>query len=162
MVKVDYIIKKLVPADLSIAKQLIKLWQTEDGYVNPIIPNDNYLHDLLSKDSFHFFVAMKEELVIGGLTAYELSMYKEEETEMFLYEIGVEENYRQKGIATKLIDSLKETCAEKSIKIIFVGTSTGNEPAKQLYKTTGGEMEEVPWFTYNLDNKAATKKSAGG
>ena len=156
----DYVIKKLLPADLAIAKQLIKLWQTEDGYLNPLIPNDNYLRDLLSKDSFHFFVAMKDELVIGGLTAYELLMYKEEETEMFLYEIGVEENYRQKGIAIKLIESLKRTCVEKGIKIIFVGTSTDNEPAKQLYKTTGGKMEEIPWFTYNLDSEI-TARSTG-
>ena len=149
----DYIIKKVLPTDLQLAKQLITLWQTEDGYLNPLIPNDSYLHDLLSKDSFHFFVAMKDELVIGGLTAYELLMYKEEETEMFLYEIGVEENYRQKGIAIKLIESLKKTCVDKGIKIIFVGTSKDNQPAKQLYKTTGGEMEEIPWFTYNLDNE---------
>lgn len=91
-------IKRLLPADLPLAKQLIALWEAEDEYLNPAVPDDAYLHDLLSKETFHFFVAMSDALVIGGLTAYELRMYKKEETEMFLYEIGVEANYRQKGI----------------------------------------------------------------
>jgi aminoglycoside 3-N-acetyltransferase I len=149
----DYIIKKLLPADLSLAKDLIMLWQAEDGDLHPTIPDDNYLHDLLSKTSFHVFVAMDDKRVIGGLTAYELPMYKEEVSEMFLYEIGVDESYRQKGIAIKLIDLLKETCIEKEIKIVFVGSSFDNQPARQLYQTTGAEMEEIPWFTYNLDTK---------
>ena len=149
----NYAIKKLSSADVSLAKQLIMLWEEEDGVLNPVIPNDKYVEDLLSKDHFHVFVAMDEDVIIGGLTAYELPMFKEEINEMFLYEIGVEENYRQKGIAAKLIHSLKKTCIEKGIKIIFVGTSDDNRPAIQLYKATGGEMEEIPWFTYNLDNE---------
>jgi aminoglycoside 3-N-acetyltransferase I len=156
----NYIIKKLSPTDLSLAKQLIILWQTEDGDLNPIIPSDSYLDDLISKDSFHVFVAMKDKHIIGGLTAYELPMFKEEVKEMFLYEIGVDENYRQQGIATKLIDTLKKTCFEKDIKVIFVGTSIDNHAAKQLYKATGGEMEEIPWFTYNLDHEATIDRDA--
>lgn len=35
----DFIIKKLLSSDLSIAKQLIILWQIEDGILNPTILN---------------------------------------------------------------------------------------------------------------------------
>ena len=143
-------IKKLSQSEISLAKELIILWEMEDGNLNPKIPNDNYLNDLLSKNSFHVFVALENNKVVGGLTAYELEMFPKEETEMFLYEIGVHENYRQKGIAAKLIEELKKICLEKNIKIIFVGTSTDNKPAQQLYTASGGEMEEIPWFTYNL------------
>ena len=157
----NLIIKKLSSTDLLLAKQLITLWQTEDGILDPAVPGDSYLHDLLSNDSFHVFAALDGDRVIGGLTAYELSMYKEEVHEMFLYEIGVDENYRQKGIATKLIALLKKTCSEKGIKIIFVGTSFDNQPARQLYETTGGEMEEIPWFTYNLEGNAGSAENTG-
>lgn len=88
-------------------------------------------------------------------------MFKEEVREMFLYEIGVSENYRQRGIAGKLIGALKKTCVDTGIKIIFVGASFDNQPARQLYKTTGGEMEEIFWFTYNLDSETTKGKSAG-
>jgi len=145
-----YTIQKLSRFNLSLAKELIRFWQTEDGIQNPMIPSDDYLNKLLSQDSFHVFVAVENEIIVGGLTAYELIMFPKEEVEMFLYEIGVHEDYRQKGIAAKLIENLKQLCVEKEIKVIFVGTSTDNEPAQKLYKATGGEMEVIPWFTYNL------------
>ncbi len=146
----DYIVKKLSPSDISLAKQLILLFQAEfeDKYVP--ISNDKYLPGLLAKDTFHVFVAVKDEIVIGGLTAYELPMFNEETKEMFLYDIAVDKNHWQKGIAKELVNALKKTCADKNIKIMFVGTDTYNEAAKKLYKTTGAEMEEIVWFTYDL------------
>jgi aminoglycoside 3-N-acetyltransferase I len=135
------------------------LWNTQDGISDIPISNYKYLNDLLSKDDFHAFVALKDKLLIGGLTAYELPMFKEDVREMFLYEIGVDENYRQKGIAKELIDSLKRTCLDKGIKIIFVGTSLDNPAARQLYKSTSGEEEVTAWFTYNLDDEITAGKN---
>ncbi len=145
-----YTIKKLSPEDVSLAKQLFIYFQIDDGIENPIIPSDNYLGNLLSKGSFHVFVALEDNLVIGGITGYELEMYKESENEMFLYEIAVHENHRQNGIGSKLIGELKKLCVEKNISVMFVGTSTDNKAAIQLYKATGGEMELIPWFVYDL------------
>jgi aminoglycoside 3-N-acetyltransferase I len=147
---VDYSIKKLSLTDVKLAKELIRLWQAEDGMQHSATPNVDYLADLLSRDSFHVYVALMDNVVVGGLSGYELPMFPEEVTEMFLYEIGVDEGHRKNGIASMLIDALKETCKIKGIKIIFVGTSTDNKPAIKLYKSTGGVMEEIPWFTYQL------------
>jgi len=149
-INMDHIVKKLSPNDISLARQLILLFQTEFEEKYTQISEDNYLLDLLSKDSFHVFVAMKDEIVIGGLTAYELPMFNEETKEMFLYDIAVDKNHWQKGIAKELINTLKHVCGDKNIKIIFVGTDTYNEVAKKLYKSTGAEMEEIAWFTYGL------------
>ena len=146
----NHIVKKLSPLDLREANQLVKLFQSEFKSSNPKSPDDNYLQELISKDGFHVFAAVEDGRVVGGLTAYELPMFTEETKEMFLYDIAVDKNHWQRGIAKELINALKETCTAKNIKIIFVGTDTDNEAAKRLYKTTGAEMEEIVWFTWGL------------
>ncbi|MEM1137797.1 MAG: GNAT family N-acetyltransferase [Bacteroidota bacterium] len=143
-------IKKLGKNDQLLAKQLLEEWYKDDGQLNPSFPKEKYLSSLLNKEDFHAFVAVVNNLVVGGLTAYELPMFDVEANEMFLYEIGVSKAYRQKGIAKKLIEALREVCFSKEIKVIFVGTSMDNEVAKKLYETTGAEIEIIPWFTYNL------------
>ena len=147
----DYSVKKLSPSDISLATQLIDMWNEQDHISDIPIPKENYLADLLSKDDFHAFAAYRGDVLIAGLTAYELPMFKEEVREMFLYEIAVDENCRQQGIAKRLIEELKKTCTSKNIKIIFVGTSNDNQAAQQLYHRTGGVREDIPWFTYTLD-----------
>ena len=84
-----------------------------------------------------------------GLTAYELKMFKRETTEMFLYEIGVDEDHQQKGVGTALIKFLKEICVKKGIVEMFVGTEKTNIPDRKLYATTGGVADEDSvWFNY--------------
>lgn len=143
-------IKKLNKTDLLLAKSLITVWLKDDGIPNPKLPPDAYLDKLLNKADFYIFVAIEGDQVVGGLTAYEIPMFYRMENEMFLFEIGVSKSYRQKGIATALINALKETCREKDIKVIFLGTSQDNEAALQLYKSTEGEVQIIPWVTYNL------------
>ncbi len=146
----DYIIRKLTTDDTALAHELIALWQAEDGITDIPVPKANYFAKLLSQDNFHAFVAIKDNEVVGGISANELTIFNEEATEIFLYEIGVSEPHRQQGIARKLIESLLAVCKEKGITAMYVGTSVDNEAAKQLYASTGGTMELIPWFTYNL------------
>lgn len=149
-------IKKLSEKDLPLAKQLLEWFQADDGIEHPVIPTDEYLNNLLSTDTFHMLAAMHNALFIGGLTAFEIPTYYRQGVEMFLYEIGVHGPYRQLGVATQLIETLKEICSVKAIPVIYVGTEMDNVPAKKLYTATGGELEEVAWFTYQLNNKNKT------
>jgi aminoglycoside 3-N-acetyltransferase I len=144
-------IKKLGPADFELAKQLFWFFQVDDGVADPVVPSDGYLKALLLKDSFHVIAALEDDMLIGGLTAYELEMYKAEIREMFLYEIAVEVGHRKKGIAKELIDFLKEIALRKGMREMYVGTTSDNKPAMKLYKATGGEAEaDVVWFVYQL------------
>ena len=51
-------------------------------------------------------VATINNMIIGGLTAYEIEMYKNETSEMFLFEIDVDENYRQRQVGIGDIESI--------------------------------------------------------
>ena len=108
----SFIIKKLSSADVDLFKRLSLFYQLDDGVAEPIVPSDEYLKALLSKDQFHVIVALQDGELIGGVTGYELKMYKKPINEMFLYEIAVEPAHRQKGVARALIASLKNICTD--------------------------------------------------
>lgn len=82
--------------------------------------------------------------------AYELPTFGKEVREMFLYEIGVTESHWRQGIARALIEALKQTCVERGVEVIFVGTEMDNEAAKQLYANTGGTLKVIAWYEYDL------------
>jgi aminoglycoside 3-N-acetyltransferase I len=146
----QYSIKKLTKSDLQLAKQLFIFFQQDDGVKKPSLGSDKYLLELISNKTYHIFVALDGETVIGGVTAYELPMFYKQVNEMFLYEIAVKPEYRRNGIAAALIETLKDFCIKKRIKCLFVGTEKKNLAAKELYLKTGGSMEIIPWFTYGL------------
>jgi len=147
----NFEIKKLGPDELAAAKELFLFFQIDDGLENPTFASDEYLAKLLGRKDFHVVVAVENNKVIGGLTAYELFKYKDEKTEMFLYEIGVEAVYRRQGAAAALIEFLKIICAEKGIREIFVIAEAGNLPAVGLYEKTGGKSFAVIEFDYQLE-----------
>ena len=59
-------------------------------------------------------------------------------TQLFIYEIDVLPEARQRGIATTLIEELKNLCRSHQLQGMFVFTNESNEAAMRLYKTTGG------------------------
>lgn len=145
----SYIIKKLEDHESGLAKQLIAQWHIDDNEEVPSL-HTHYIDNLLDSNHFHAFIAMDGETVVGGLTAYQLPMFYRSESEIFLYEIGVLQQHRKKGVAKALIEQLKQYCKDNSIKVMFVMTTMDNEPAKKLYENTGGELEVVPLYSYSI------------
>jgi aminoglycoside 3-N-acetyltransferase I len=141
---------RLSAGDVDLAGELIRQWSIDDGDSEASIPEGDYLRQRLAQNDFHVLVARVDGRVVGGLTAYELPMFDKPEREMFLYEIGVIQLFRNRGIARALIDKLKMICMERNIRVIFVGTSMENSVARYLYESTGGVQEIIPWFTFDL------------
>ncbi len=146
----EYTIRSLTNSDVEVALALFQ-WMQEPSAANnvPVVDAANATK-LLSNPGFHALAALHEGVVVGGLIAYELPMYTGQFAEMFLYDIGVEDSFQRKGIATGMIEELKRICQRKHINTIFVGTSVDNEAARKLYEATGGELEIIPWYTYAL------------
>ncbi|MEZ5344582.1 MAG: GNAT family N-acetyltransferase [Pyrinomonadaceae bacterium] len=146
----DFEVRTLRATDARLASELFLFFQVDDGIRNPTSASGEYLTRILSRSDFHVIVAISGEKVIGGLVAYELVRYKEENAEMFLFEMGVEESFRRRGIGTALIEELKKICREKGITDMFVDALDDNIPAKALYSSTGGKAEKVSEFTYKI------------
>jgi aminoglycoside 3-N-acetyltransferase I len=142
---------ELGKSDTDLIGEFFRDFMLDEDDDRTVLASDEYLSGLVSRDDFHVLAAIADRKIVGGLTAYELVKYKREETEMFLYELGVEEEFQRRGIATALIERLKEICREKGIAEIFVATETDNRPARKLYQATGGDLEETAFYTYKLD-----------
>ncbi len=145
----NFEIRKLERNDIELARKLILMFGFDDETNS--LPSDEYTSQILEKQDFYVIVALENHELIGGLTAYEMKMFKCETTEMFLYEIEVLEKHRRKGIGKTLVEFLKQICVEKGITEIFVGTEKDNFPARKLYSSTGGMADEDSvWFNYSF------------
>ena len=86
--------------------------------------------------------------MVGGLSAHELPLLEREKREMFLYEMEVHPEHRRRGLGRRLIEALQQTCSERNIEVIYLGTELDNEAAQQLYSSTGGQRALIAWYTY--------------
>jgi len=59
-------------------------------------PSKDYLVKLLGNTSFLAIVAKSGIEVIGGLTAYILDSYQEEVSSIYIYDLGVKEEFQNK------------------------------------------------------------------
>jgi aminoglycoside 3-N-acetyltransferase I len=90
-------------------------------------------------------VALKAGEVVGGIAAYELKKFEQERSEIYIYDLAVAEAHRREGIATALIQKLKELALTRGAYVIFVQADYGDEPAIALYSKLG-IREEVLHF----------------
>ncbi len=148
-----YSIKKLTPDDVKLARELLESWYFDEEDKLASLSSENYLQQLLERPNFHLYVALHQEKVVGGLSAYELPLLEREASEMFLYEMEIHPEHRRQGLGRRLIEALQTTCQHLGIGVIFVGTSMDNEAAQQLYSSTGGQREDIPWYTYEKNVK---------
>jgi aminoglycoside 3-N-acetyltransferase I len=100
-----------------------------------------YLERLLGGSHLIALAATKNDVVVGGLVAYELQKFEQERTEMYIYDIAVAEAHRRQGIATALIGELKTLAAARTASAIFVQADRADAPAIALYSKLGACAE---------------------
>jgi aminoglycoside 3-N-acetyltransferase I len=108
-------------------------------------PDHPYLERLLNKDDFFALAALSNGKVIGGLAAYELQKFEQARSEIYIYDLAVRAADRRRGVATALIDKLREIAARRDAWVIFVQADYGDAPAIALYQKLG-VREEVLHF----------------
>ena len=97
-------------------------------------PSDAYLSSLLGKSHFIATAATIHELVVGGLTAYQLDKFEQDRREICIYDLAVNEEYRRRGIATSTIEALRVEAARRDAYVIFVQADLEDAPAIALYE----------------------------
>ncbi|ATU90414.1 AAC(3)-I family aminoglycoside N-acetyltransferase [Phyllobacterium zundukense] len=146
-------LKRLTPDDVSLLRQLNALFgdafSDHETYRNHP-PSDAYMKDFLGKDHIVATVALAGKSVVGGLVAYELDKFEKARREFYIYDLAVDENYRRQGIATALINHLREIAKRRGAWVIYVQADYGDDPAIALYEKLG-VREEVLHFDIGLD-----------
>lgn len=118
-------------------------------------PERDYLAKLLEDDHLLVITASLEGEVIGGLTAYRLPSYEEMASTIYIYDLGVKEAFRMKGIGKKLVKFLLDYAQNHQVKDVFVDTEeVDNEEAIAFYHQVGFDTQmKVLQYTFNYQGK---------
>jgi len=96
-------------------------------------PDKSYLTQLLARDSFIAVAALGDGHVVGGITGYLLPKAGETTSELYLYDLAVDADWRRCGVASAMIERLKQVAREKGAAGIFVQADVEDAPAIALY-----------------------------
>jgi aminoglycoside 3-N-acetyltransferase I len=146
-------IQKILPDNIALMEALMTTFGEAFNEVETYSenrPSVDYLRRLLKSDYFIAIAALKAGEVVGGLTAYELKKFEQERSEIYIYDLAVADAHRREGIATALIQKLKEIAAACGAYVIFVQADLGDDPAIELY-TKLGIREDVLHFDIAVD-----------
>jgi ribosomal protein S18 acetylase RimI-like enzyme len=125
---------RLRPGDSKIGQEAIRRLKGPDGFPTP---TDAYFETYLSKSENVFIVAIDDTEPVGYVVAYLLDRVDRDQRMMFLYEIGVAESHRRRGIGRRMINTLKSVCREDNAMKMWVPTGRTNIAATGLYTSTG-------------------------
>jgi aminoglycoside 3-N-acetyltransferase I len=147
--------RQLGPGDLPLMRRLNEVFGEAFGEPDTFgdrPPGDAYLERLLGKDGVFALAAVAGDVVVGGLVAYELEKFEQERSEIYIYDLAVAESHRRRGIATALIERLREIAAQRGAWVIYVQADYGDDPAIALYEKLG-MREEVLHFDIPVGGK---------
>ena len=86
----------------------------------------------LREPTHHLLLAYEDGEPAGFVSGVEVS-HPDKPTEMMLYELGVDEAHRRRGIGRALVRSLADLAAERGCSSMFVLTERGNDAAMATY-----------------------------
>ena len=143
-----FAVRRLGTDDLAAARDVNGLFG--EVFADPVSfasapPGDAYLRRLLGSETAIVLVAECDERIVGALVAYVLEKFEQERSEIYVYDLAVDEGYRRRGIATALIEELKRIAPGIGAWMIFIQADQGDEPAIRLYEGLG-RREEVVHF----------------
>ncbi len=150
----NFTIQQILPEDVALMEALLTTFGEAFDAVETYggnRPSADYLRQLLKSDYFIAIVALKGREVVGGLTAYELKKFEQERSEIYIYDLAVAAAHRREGIATALIQKLKEIAVACGAYVIYVQADLGDDPAIELY-TKLGDREDVLHFDIAVDH----------
>jgi len=141
-------VRQLAEEDISPVKALLELFS--DAFEDPETysaapPGTEYLARLLGEGNVIVLAAFSGEAVAGGLVAYELPKLEQERSEIYIYDLAVAPEHRRRGVATALIECIKDIARQRGAWVVYVQADLGDEPAIALY-TKMGVREDVLHF----------------
>ena len=125
-------IRALGPGDLELVVAASHLF---DDPADPAAA-DRFLED----ERHHLLVAYEDGRPVGFVSGVEMT-HPDKGTEMFLYELAVDEPWRRRGIGRELVERLEEVARARHCYGMWVATDDENVAALATYRSTGGDPE---------------------
>jgi len=120
------------------------------GYILSFDQIEDNIREVTSTKNHIAFVALHNENVVGWIHAFQSVLI---ESRSFI-EVGglvVDENFRMKGVGTRLLNSIKQWSTEKGVYEIRVRSNSKRKEAHQFYLKNGfTEIKEQKIFQTSL------------
>ncbi len=149
----DIAIRQLEAGDVALFESLMSMFgetfEDPETYTAKR-PGAAYVERLLQNENFVALAAIHDGTVVGGLAAYELPKFEQERSEMYIYDLAVVATHRRHGVATALINRVRDVGRERGAWVVFVQADRGDTPPIELYSKLG-EREDVHHFDIAVD-----------
>jgi ribosomal protein S18 acetylase RimI-like enzyme len=91
----------------------------------------------LQDDRHHLLIAREGDDVVGFVSGVEMT-HPDKGTEMFLYELAVDEPWQRHGVGRSLVTALGDLARQRGCYGMWVLTDDDNEAALATYTSAGG------------------------
>jgi ribosomal protein S18 acetylase RimI-like enzyme len=128
------VIRRITRADLELLHRSAALFDL------PL--RDDAIKRFLDSADHHLLLALDDDgEPVGMVSGVELT-HPDKGIEMFLYELGVLEHARGRGVGTALVEALKAIAIEHGCRGMWVLTDADNAAALGAYRRAGATIEE--------------------
>ncbi|MFI2736909.1 GNAT family N-acetyltransferase [Streptomyces sp. NPDC018711] len=110
------------------------------GYLFDTAPVQEATEQFLADERHHLLIAYVDDIPAGMVTGVEMT-HPDKGTEMFLYELGVDESYRGHGVGRALVSALADLSRERGCYSVWTITDEDNAAALATYSRAGGVPE---------------------
>lgn len=104
-------------------------------------PTTEWTTTFLTSPGHHLLFARVHDVDVGFVTGVQTT-HPDKGTEMFLYELGVDDAARGRGVGTALVSALGDLARERGCYGMWVSTETGNDAALATYRSAGAAAPE--------------------
>lgn len=105
-------------------------------------PVEDLTRGFLGAPGHHCLVAFEDGRPVGFVTGIEIR-HPDKATEMLLYELGVDAQWRRRGIGRALTEALRDLAARRGMRGMWVLTDPDNVAALATYRRSGADVEET-------------------
>lgn len=141
-------IRQLLPGDEAVLETV-----APGVFDNPVRPD--LVRRFLATPNYRIVVALDGDLVVGMATGFS-HFHPDKDEDFFVNELGVDDAYRRRGIATALLRALLAEARVMGCNEAWLGTEHDNAAALATYRrllSDGDSEETVSIFTYALDRR---------
>jgi len=105
-------------------------------------PRADATERFLRSDDHHLLLAYDDDGSPIGMVSGVETTHPDKGTELFLYELGVDEAARGRGVGAALVAAFADLARERGCYGMWVGTEIDNEAARATYRRAGGREED--------------------
>ncbi len=146
-----YDLKLLSTEDIDLFTELLHVFEEVFELEKTPLPSQDHLQKVMKFPGFFSMVAVTNDKVIGGLTAYTFEQYHSTQPIAYIYDLAVLAKYQRKGIGGALIESFNKHCKTLGYQEVFVQADREEMHAVEFYRNTPiTEEEDVAHFYYRL------------